>query len=444
MFHIQPKRNRRSRIPKPLLFLAGFILLALAAILLYQLPPIRQNLEWRISNLRSQIKYAISPPEEAVFTPNPTIVAIVQATMDAFTRTPQASPTTTFNPDTRTTPDFTTTPTPTITPIPDSILLNGIKHDYQYWNNCGPTNLAMALSYWGWQGTQADTAVFLKPNSRDKNVMPYEMADYIWEMTDLNVVVRLGGDIELIKHLIAGGFPVIIEKGFDSSKTGWIGHYQVLAGYDERVGIFNAYDSYEGDFSEGQTLLEPYEEIKSYWRHFNYLFIVIFPPEKQSEVFAILGPLQDETYSFEHAAQLASEEIYNLAGRDLFFAWYNRGTSLMRLKDYSSAAYAYDEAFNVYAGLDPAERPWRVFWYQTGPYFAYYYTGRYDDVINLSSQTIANTEEPALEESFYWRALSKEALGDQEGAIEDYLTSLKWHPGFTPSQTELDRLGVPY
>jgi tetratricopeptide (TPR) repeat protein len=116
----------------------------------------------------------------------------------------------------------------------------------------------------------------------------------------------------------------------------------------------------------------------------------------------------------------------------------------MSLRDYAGAAAAYDEAFNQFASLDPEDRPWRVLWYQTGPYFAYYYTARYYDILNLATQTIDKTDEPAIEESFYWRGLARESLGDLPAAIEDLKTSLEWHPGFEPSEFQLDRLGVEY
>jgi hypothetical protein len=444
MYHLRPSRRKRPSSTKLPLILGFIGILVVGAILLYQVPTIRENVDWRISSLRSSIKYALSPPEEVVFTPNPTVLAMAQATIAAFTPTPSPTFTSTPTPGPSTTPDFTSTPLPTSTPIPDSILLSGIRHDYQKWNNCGPTNLAMALSFWGWEGTQYDTAPFLKPNARDKNVMPYELANFVEEETELKVLTRVGGEIDLLKRFIAAGFPVIIEKGLDSRKSGWIGHYQVLAGYDETLGIFNAFDSYEGDFSEGQTLLEPYEEIESYWRHFNNTYILIYPQDRESEVLSILGSQGDETENYLYAAEKASLEIFNLSGRDQFFAWYNRGTNLMLLKDYGGSALAYDEAFKVYASLEPEERPWRVLWYQTGPYFAYYFTGRYYDVLNLATQTIENAEEAALEESWYWRALAKEALGDVAGAIEDLKTSLEWHPGFEPSEYQLDRLGVTY
>jgi hypothetical protein len=58
------------------------------------------------------------------------------------------------------TPEPTATATLLPTPIPVKVVLGGIVHEYQQFNNCGPANLAMALSYWGWQGDQRDTRAF--------------------------------------------------------------------------------------------------------------------------------------------------------------------------------------------------------------------------------------------------------------------------------------------
>ena len=82
--------------------------------------------------------------------------------------------------------------------------------------------------------------------------------------------------------------------------------------------------------------------------------------------------MRARTVNLRNAAQRASDEIFSTSGRDQFFAWFNRGTNLMELQDYIGAAAAYDEAFNIYSGLDPETRPWRLLWYQTGPYWAYY------------------------------------------------------------------------
>ena len=419
-----------------------FIIIGLCGLLgafVYKQPFVQERIGWRISVLLAEIKYALSPPEEAVFTPNPTVAAMVQATMAAFT--PTSTPTPSMTPTPGPTHTQTVTPTATLepTPIPASVQLDGIRHEYQKYNNCGQANLSMALSFWDWEGDQRDTAAFLKPVQDDKNVMPYEMVAYVEEQTPLNVIVRVGGDLELIKRFIAAGFPVLVEKGFDVPAKDWMGHYQLITGYDDERQRFTAQDSYDG----GPNLPVPYDKFKQYWRHFNYLYMVIFPPERELEVRVLLGPHADENYNFHHAAQLASTEIYTLTGRPQFFAWFNRGSNLASLKDYAGAASAYDEAFNLYPSLDLEIRPYRLMWYQTGPYWAYYYTGRFDDIIGLANNTLYYTiDEPTLEESFYWRALAKEALGNVSGAIEDLREALIHHPDWEPALIHLERLGA--
>ena len=295
----------------------------------------------------------------------------------------------------------------------------------------------MALSYWGWEGDQRPIAAFTKPNSRDKNVMPYELAAFVEEETELEVVYRVGGEIELLKRFLAAEVPIIIEKGFEGRDfDGWMGHYVLVTGYSDSDKQFTLQDSYYGP-----DQIMKYQDLESYWRAFNFTYIVVYPVKRSKEVMAILGPNADEEKNDRDAAQKASDEIYRLSGRDQFFAWFNRGTNLVRLQDYAGAAAAYDEAFALYPSIAEKQRPWRMMWYQTGPYWAYYYTGRYQDVINLATTTLEAMSEPVLEESYYWRALAREALGDSKGSIKDLRSALDVHPGFEPALTQLEQLG---
>ena len=131
-----------------------------------------------------------------------------------------------------------------------------------------------------------------------------------------------------------------------------------------------------------------------------------------------------------------------LSDRDLFFALFNQGTNLVENQEYSQAATAYDAAFANYAQLSEDVRPWRIMWYQTGPYFAYYFTERYWDVINLAIQTLEAASEPVLEESFYWRARAYLAIGEAESAEDDLRSCLKAHPGFEPCVQQLKLMGI--
>ncbi len=129
------------------LSIAGLVLLCLAAVLLYNVPPIHERLSPRLAGLRVQVRRMINPPEQVVFVPQEQLDSIVQSTLEALTPTLEPSPTSTPTELSVTnTPEPSLTPTPSPTPLPDQVLLTGIKHEYQSFNNCGPANLSMTLS----------------------------------------------------------------------------------------------------------------------------------------------------------------------------------------------------------------------------------------------------------------------------------------------------------
>ncbi len=427
-----------SKTKKTILFsLAGLVILG--GILL-SLPPVWSRVQPRLSQLQARVKYALSPLERDTFSSNPNnpdwIATQVQATLTAMLPTSTPTP-----PEPTATPKASPTPTITPTPLPQKVILKGIRYEAQRWNNCGPANLSMALSYWGWQGDQLITAAYLKPNDRDKNVMPYEMMDFVNTQTDLRALVRVGGTIDLLKSLVAAGFPVIVEKGFEGIRfEGWMGHYEVINGYDDALHTFYVQDSYNGP---DQPIT--YDDLESYWRHFNFIFIVLYPPDKENDVLNALGPLADPTAAYQAALERSTTELYSLEDiRDQFFSAFNRGTNQVYLLDYAGAATSYDMAlFAIYDGIEEDLRPARILWYQTGPYFAYYYTGQYGVVIDLADRTLKKMSEPVLEESYYWRGLAKEAQGYVNEAIADYQLALHYHEGFIPAVQALERLGVP-
>lgn len=437
------------------LLLIGFVL----AILLYQVPAIKYRLSPRVDDIRARIKYALNPPDEAIFVPGETNPEMATATLRP-SPTP-FPPTETLLPDLpTTTPDPSPTPTPTPTPLPESVILDGVVYVDQHsrWNYCGPANLTMALNFWGWPGNRDDVARVVKPGIQnpdldfiqqgrwDKNVMPYEMADFVVDYTDFNIVIRYGGDLDLVKRLIAGGFPVLIEKGYYEAdytgKVAWLGHYLFTTGYDEASSSFVVQDAY---LRPGKDMRVDYKTYLEGWRSFNYLFMVIYPPERESEVYTLLGSYADPTWGYQHALEIAQEESQTLSGNDEFFAWFNQGTSYVRLQLYPEAATAFDQAFSLYAALgdDDSQRPYRIMWYQTEPYWAYYYSARYQDVINLANTTLYDTiAEPTLEESIYWRGQAYLALGQTNDAITDFRETVHLNPNFRPGWAALEQLGV--
>jgi len=409
----------------PLLIVGLAILAVLYALLI---PSIRERVNFYWQNIRAQIFYALNPPEEETFLPQASLTEV--AIVPSATLTQSTGPVETAAP--------TNTPAVEPTPLPSSVALTGTVHEYQGWNNCGPATLSIALSYWGWDGDQRDTASWIKPNSRDKNTTPEEMAAFVETIPGLSAVVRYGGDLDVLRALVAAGYPVIIERGLDTyNDEGWLGHYTLVPGYDDIREVFITQDALIMP-----DLPVPYAEIAEYWPHFNGVFIVVYAEPNEPGLMAVLGEYADASSSYQIALAQNDALIAATSGYDQYFALFGRGSSLTLMGDYSGAAVAYDQAFALYATLPEEQRPWRMMWYQHGPYLAYYSLGRYQDVINLATFAVSRTSEPALEEAFLWRGRAELALGDLSAAESDFRTALVWHPNWQLAIDELSGMGL--
>ncbi len=346
------------------------------------------------------------------------------------TAPPTAEPTPTPTNQPTATPTPVPTPTATATPqptVPPRLILSGLRHEHQGWNNCGPTTLAMTLSYWGRGETQSDLAPLLKPDPEDKNVSPEEMAQVVRGL-GLEAIVRVGGSLELLKQLLNAGFPVIVETWYVRDARDQLGHYRLLVGYDDGAQQFITYDSLHGpDLPIG------YQELDELWRTFNRVYLVAYPLERAADLAQVLGAQMDEPTALRQALQTAEQEAlappascvaYAACADAQTFAWFNAGSSLTALGEYAAAAAAFDQARTL--GLH-----WRVLWYQFTPYEAYYAVGRYEDVVALANATLQTTAN--LEESYYWRGMARQALGDVEGAQSDWQSALRYHENWPPA-----------
>lgn len=328
-----------------------------------------------------------------------------------------------------------TQPPATATPIPETFRLTGFRHEFQDFNNCGPTTLSIFLSYWGWQGTQFDISDLLRPDKDDKNVGPREFQRYL-DTQGFDSLTRVNGDVLLMRRLIAAGYPVMIEKGIrcvatDKYCDGWLGHYSLLIGYEAEHSRFIIEDSFRG---AGIKLTD--EEILSNWRAFNYAYLIVFPKDggHREKVLALLGSAADETQNYREALARAQAEADASQWLDAGFAWFNAASSLVALGDYANAALAYDQARDI--GV-----PYRLAWYEFGPYQAYYEMGRYEDVIALANSSIVTSHTGGVEEAYYWRGRAEEKLDQRDAAIKDYRAALRGNAGFVTAREALTALG---
>lgn len=313
--------------------------------------------------------------------------------------------------------------------IPPSARIYGMRHEQQKWNNCGPATITMALSYYGWRQDQTAAAAALKPNREDKNVSPHELAAFVEAATNLKAIVRMGGDLDLLKLLVSQEFPVIIETAAMFEAYDWIGHYRALVAYDDSYQLFYFFDSFLGVGDSAQGVVETYEKVDQDWQAFNRTFIVVYPPQQEG----LLRSLLDSHWQPQDAAQIAFEAAQEEARRQPQnpFAWFNMGTSLVEMERYQEAAAAFDQAQRF-------RLPWRMMWYQFGPFEAYFQIGRYDDVMSLAKINLNNAEE--IEETYYWQGRVLEAQGKPEQAAAAFRRALRFNPNDEEARQALDKL----
>lgn len=309
-------------------------------------------------------------------------------------------------------------------PIAPQVKLTGVTHQWQTWNNCGPATITMNLSYYGQTETQVEAAQFLKPNKEDKNVSPDELAAYTRSL-GFEAVVRVGGDLDLLKSFLSNDLPVIVEFWTNPEDNGGMGHYRLFTGYDEAGGYFIAEDSLNGS-----DIQVPMGEFDAYWQVFNRTYVLAYPSDRTALVHAIVGSAMIDQTMFERALLTAQTEAKNTPGNP--YTWFNLGTNYARLGQKELAAGAFDEARRI--GL-----PYRMLWYQFDIFETYLAVGRYQDVIDLSSALLQTTG--GLEELYYYRGLAWQALGQMEAAAEDFRAALAYNPNFTRAAEALTTLG---
>ena len=326
------------------------------------------------------------------------------------------------------TPTETATPLPSSpTPLPTAVRLDGIEVIPQKFNNCGPANLTITLGYHGYEADQLDVGSTLKPNYDDRNVSPGELVGYVNANTPMQARYFVGGDVTLLKQLLAAGYPVIIEKGlYPNAWEGWMGHYLTVVGYDDASQEFISLDTFLGPWdSSGRR--DSYQTIDEFWQQFNHTFLVLYPPEDEAKILALLPPELNDPMQMWQATAVSNQQL-TTQQPDNPYGWFNLGSSLTHLAQlnndptlYASAAAAFDQARTI--GL-----PWRMLWYQFEPYEAYLANGRIEDVLTLSDAILSTEGGQNVEETHLYRSQAYTALGNETAASTALTTALNLNP----------------
>lgn len=315
--------------------------------------------------------------------------------------------------------------------MPNAVRLQGLHPVYQQLNRCSAAALTIQLSYFQWDGDYTDTINGLNPHLDDVAVRLDEMATFARQQ-GLEAIARTGGTLDLLRALVAGGFPVLIENSYFEGGGGfhdWMGHNRVIMGYDDAQQALLTFDSLLGNGPDNTGRPVPYADIDERWRPFSRDYLVLYRPEEEARLRGILGEQWDERANAEWTLEQSQQEVGTAAEDG--FTWFSIGSALVVLERFDEAAEAFDRAFE-------AELPWRMMWYQYGPYEAYLATGRYDDVLRIAQQTLATTT--GVEETYYYRGMAYEAQGDLSRAENSYEVAVFRNRFYTQASEALDRV----
>jgi tetratricopeptide (TPR) repeat protein len=403
--------------------LTGFLGLAgvlIVGLIIFLLPPVNRRLGWRVEYAGIYLRGMINP-----IPPMATPMTVATLSITETTPTPTTSPTGIVSQ----TAAPTTAPTPTATPIPPQVRLASPAYEREDLNNCGPAALAMNLKVFGWQGDQYTISDEIKPIQGDRNVNVEELQYYVRNFAGyLKTEYRVGGDINLLKRILASGLPVMIEEGYTVDKNywpnddRWAGHYLLINGYNDETQTFLTQDVFVGPNVEVK-----YSDLDKRWQSFNRVYIMVYPADKEEELKQVLGADWDVDANRKKAQETALAETKSDPGN--VYAWFNLGSNLVYFERYDQASLAYDTARKI--GF-----PQRMLRYQFGPFLAYFHSLRTDDLLTLTENSLQRT--PNAEEALLWEGWAQYRLGNKLDALSYFQKALDARPGYADAEYALE------
>jgi len=422
----------------------GALTALLVLYLIYQLPLVQHRLAWRVDLLLTRLRVAMDPvgvlptpgvqdnlDTDQVIAPSSTPPALTPSAatggQDTAGQNPEIRPS--AIPFLSPSASPTLAPSPAPLPMPSQVNLPAPAYEREDWNNCGPAALALALRFYGWKGDQYAISDQVKPVRADRNVNIDELLQFVLQnVPTLRAQFRVGGDPDLLRRAVTQGIPVLVEVSFRLAESFWYqddlwaGHYLFVTGYDDTPQEFTVQDVFVGPDRRAS-----YANLDSAWQSFNRAYLVIYRPEQEEAVKALLGSSWDADRNRQLALEKALAETQKDPKNAL--AWFNLGSNLVYFDRYVEAAKAYDTARKL--GL-----PQRMLRYQFGPFLAYFHAGRNDDLLALTEYALKVT--PNSEEALLWRGWAIYRAGDRNAALELFRQALKAHPGYRDAQYALE------
>jgi len=213
-----------------------------------------------------------------------------------------------------------------------------MKHVWQSLNNCGPAAVVMGLSTLGVDVDQETARVPLRGESVLRGMGPQGVPAFVsqWGLT---AMWRNNGTNALIKRLISNGFAPMVTQWMQDPRISRIAHWRAVRGYDDDAGVF-----YVNDSMLGNGVQLGYQWFSDNWQAFSYRYMVIYRPEDEAKLRAIVGDDWSDTKMRENFYLRTRTEAL---ARDDSASWLAYGEASYQFGMFAEAVAAFDRGMKL-------------------------------------------------------------------------------------------------
>jgi tetratricopeptide (TPR) repeat protein len=168
---------------------------------------------------------------------------------------------------------------------------------------------------------------------------PQPVDPWVKQNYGLRSVWRNNGTNDLMKRLIANGFVPMVTQWMQDPSISRISHWRTLRGYNDTQGAF-----YVNDSMLGNMIALPYDWFGRNWQSFAYRYMVIYRPEDEPLLRAVIGRDWSDPVMRQALYERAKGEAI---AHDTNFAWLAYGEAAYANGLFDEAVAAFERGFSA-------------------------------------------------------------------------------------------------
>jgi hypothetical protein len=228
---------------------------------------------------------------------------------------------------------------PTPVAAPASVVFPEMKHVWQSLNNCGPAAVVMALSTLGVDANQETARLALRGTDVRRGMGPQGVGPWVKENFDLRSTWRNNGTNAILKTLVANGFAPMVTQWMQDPLVSRIAHWRTVRGYDDAKSVF-----YVNDSMLGNNVRLSYDFFARNWQSFSYRYMVIYKPEDEKLLKAIVGDQWSDTIMRRSLYERTKAEAQ---AWNTNFAWLAYGEAAYSFGMFEEAVTAFEKGLSM-------------------------------------------------------------------------------------------------